>query len=114
MATKVCTMCDREKPLTDFWKATKGAQGRQAQCKNCQREYRQKRHNDNPNLWRESKLRREYNLTLDDYFTLFALQDNKCAICGREANEDGRSLAVDHDHDTNRVREFSALVVIEE
>lgn len=31
-------------------------------------------------------------------------QDHKCAICGKHANEQKKSMAIDHDHNTGKVR----------
>ena len=104
MATKVCTMCEQDKPFEDFWKASKGKFGYQAQCKDCQRDYRRQRHTENPDLWRVGNLKRNYNLSLEEYRDLFIVQNNACAICERTTNSDGRSLAVDHDHETGEVR----------
>lgn len=42
-------------------------------------------------------------LTLVEYRTLLKRQGGKCAICGN-INENGRRLAVDHDHKTRNVR----------
>lgn len=51
---------------------------------------------------------RQYGLTCDQYDAMFAEQDGLCAICGQpeRALERGRirKLAVDHDHETGRVR----------
>ncbi len=44
-----------------------------------------------------------YGLTPDDYARMLSLQDGGCAICGR-APKPGKSLAVDHCHQTGRIR----------
>jgi hypothetical protein len=58
---------------------------------------------------RRSLLKKKYDLTLEEYDLLFEQQDGKCAICGKEEtakhhNGTLRSLAVDHNHDTNQIR----------
>jgi len=58
---------------------------------------------------RTSELKRKYNLSLDDYDTMFIIQNGKCALCHqpeRIKNNDGsvRQLAVDHDHLTGKIR----------
>ena len=40
----------------------------------------------------------------DDYEFLFISQNGKCAICGKVQEELGKSLAVDHNHETMEVR----------
>jgi hypothetical protein len=47
-------------------------------------------------------LTRRYGLTIDQYRVLLDRQGGKCAICG--GNENGRRFAVDHCHDTGRIR----------
>lgn len=49
-------------------------------------------------------LRRTYNLTLEEYNSMYEQQDGLCAICGKPDEVNGRRLAVDHDHDTEEVR----------
>ena len=43
------------------------------------------------------------SFTKNDYDDLSALQNGVCAICGGE-NENGKSLSIDHDHETGKVR----------
>ena len=49
-------------------------------------------------------LKNVYGITLDDYNKMFNKQEGKCAICQRHQNELTRTLCVDHDHKTNKVR----------
>jgi len=59
---------------------------------------------------KDAKLQKTYQITLDDYNMLLKSQNNACAIC--KTHEDymdrkkgiKRSLAVDHDHLTGKVR----------
>lgn len=43
LKTKVCTKCDKEKPLDQFNKLIRGKGGRRAQCKTCDHRYREQR-----------------------------------------------------------------------
>lgn len=45
---------------------------------------------------------RNYGITLDHYNELLARQGGACAIC--HENKDVRNLAVDHCHETGKVR----------
>lgn len=45
----------------------------------------------------------KYGLTEEEYKKLFASQNNKCAICGCEFNENNKGF-VDHSHINNEVR----------
>jgi hypothetical protein len=52
---------------------------------------------------RSAWLRRRYGITIADYDALLATQDGVCAACGGK-DQNGRRLAVDHCHETGRVR----------
>ena len=48
---------------------------------------------------------KKHGITLDRYNDLFAQQKGKCAICGtHESQLSKKGLAIDHDHETNKVR----------
>jgi RNA polymerase-binding transcription factor DksA len=49
-----------------------------------------------------SRLKREYNLSVQDYQRMFKEQAGVCAICGQEIKES--DCHIDHDHKTGRVR----------
>ena len=70
-----------------------------------QREWRQR----NPDLAKNSDLKRCYKITLATYETMLDTQGGKCAICKgpeRTRDKDGgpRRMPVDHDHKTGKVR----------
>lgn len=51
---------------------------------------------------RKSHLKRNYNLTLEDYNQLLKQHGGVCAICNQLPER--RKLAIDHDHKTGRIR----------
>lgn len=51
---------------------------------------------------RKSILKNKYNLTWEEYEEMFEEQNGVCAIC--KGTEEGRMLAVDHNHTTGEVR----------
>jgi len=51
--------------------------------------------------WR--RLKSNFGITKEDYETLFEAQHGVCASCGK-SEPNGRRLAVDHDHDTDKIR----------
>lgn len=51
---------------------------------------------------RGSKLHKKYKINSWNYAGMFQRQGGKCAICG--GNNGGKSLCVDHDHATGKVR----------
>jgi hypothetical protein len=79
--------------------------------KSAQARYREKY----PDRLRNAYLKKQYGITVEQYEEMLAAQGGACAICGR--TEDGihprtgkpRRLAVDHCHDTGRVRGLLCL-----
>ena len=49
-------------------------------------------------------LKRKFNLTHREYEQLYQNQNGLCAVCGESEMVDGRHLAVDHDHETEKIR----------
>lgn len=57
-------------------------------------------------LGRSSKLKRLYGISLDEYSAMLVKQDYSCAICSSKdsGRRDVLNFAVDHCHDTNKIR----------
>jgi len=53
--------------------------------------------------YRKCMLKRRYGITLEQYEAMLESQNGKCAICKGDCLT-GRNLAVDHDHETGKVR----------
>lgn len=69
------------------------------------RQYQREYYIRNRQRWREGHLRRSYDITQDEYDALAKAQNFSCKICGKPADEEPfGKLAVDHCHDTGRVR----------
>ena len=81
-------------------------------------EYRRKRHENNPEKElernrqyyienrereRERSLKRNYNLSREDWLGIWESQDGECAICGQSFTKQSNAN-VDHDHETDEVR----------
>jgi single-stranded DNA-specific DHH superfamily exonuclease len=59
----------------------------------------------NKERYRENKLKRNYNITLDDYDKMLQEQNGCCAICFVKAEDErNKILVVDHNHLTGEVR----------
>ena len=54
--------------------------------------------------YRNATLKRKYNITLEEYNVMLNNQGNGCAICHKTEKENGKMLAVDHSHETNKNR----------
>jgi hypothetical protein len=59
-------------------------------------------HNNKENV-KDTYLQTNYGITLEDYNFLLEDQNKKCKICNSECST-GKSLAVDHNHETGKVR----------
>jgi hypothetical protein len=80
-AAGLCVTCGGEKERRDVQR-----------CNECNR-----KNNDRV-------LERRYGITRDEYEELKAGQGHKCALCHTDLAGLGRSVHVDHDHDTGEVR----------
>jgi hypothetical protein len=103
---KLCTKCKSEKPLSSFYLRSDTGKYR-SHCNDCQSLYCKKRwpliKQRHLLVSRKYSLKKNYGITLEEYFRLNAAQDGKCKICGKR-NVCGRDLAVDHNHKTGKVR----------
>ena len=112
-----CTKCKVEKDSTSFRNDIKKRNGKRSICRQCDlkadkrtpeqerkrvREYRKK----NPDKLyisnRRTKLKRAYGLTLEDYELILKEQKGVCLICKSPPSK--KMLAVDHCHNTGKVR----------
>lgn len=131
--TKKCTKCTTEKPLVEFSPSKQGKFGVFCYCKKCSsalateryhkdivksrakmRENRLKnpekarlncrnQYHKNKNKHKNYSLKK-YNIDLNDYNEILKNQNNCCAICKNPQSDFIKSLAVDHDHKTGRIR----------
>ena len=54
---------------------------------------------------KEQRLKRRYNMTLEEYNTMLLQQENKCVICLKEFDDNTfNKPQVDHNHQTGEVR----------
>jgi len=118
---RICTSCGEAKEETSgFYRNGGKRKGYNAICKICRfkqqqvyynkhkeeylirtRKYRSERLEHYKITQRNLNLRKEYGLTREDYNKMFEDQKGRCAICQKEWH---KTLLVDHDHKTRRVR----------
>jgi hypothetical protein len=67
--------------------------------------YREKFHHKNFDANRKYWLRKSYGLTLEEFQSMWDQQNGKCAICGKDLVF-GKETHVDHDHDSDVVRDL--------
>lgn len=110
MLTKICTLCNEEKPLEAFHKDKRNKSGRTARCSSCrtaiQIAFQNKQKSEKPEhykRWRKSNnYFSKYGLTLEQVETKLYQQSYICAVCNDTLTE----YAVDHCHSTGRVRDL--------
>ena len=107
---KKCIRCKKEQELSCYGKRKGALDGHKNKCKSCFTEISKLSHLANPTLRKREWLKRTYNITLEQYEDMFKSQNNQCKICGRKETsinhytKQPRALAVDHCHDTLKVR----------
>lgn len=122
--TKTCIICKKAKPLTEFYTGGSHATRKCISCISKLRsetymsqaeeinKKRRQKYINNPDILRARRLKRAFNMTLEDYDNMFKKQGGVCVICGkppegidkRGKTERPRKLEVDHNHKTGKVR----------
>ena len=83
----VCKSCGVDKPRKDFSQ-------KQVRCNPC-------RSAKNRHSHRARHLKNTYGITPEDYDEM---AKDGCNLCGKKRESNGRNLAVDHDHETGKLR----------
>lgn len=107
-----CTKCDEFKLVDEFPKNKKTYLGVGGDCKSCRNSYKKIQYSLDPKIRqtisessRKWHLSKKYQLTIEDYNSLVAEQNNRCAICFSLFNLlEGRKPPVDHCHSTGKIR----------
>lgn len=103
MALKTCEKCGVQQDTNDYYKKETTLDGLDPWCKKCVRR-KFKILNLNGRSQRKSHLKRNYKLTLKEYDQLFHKQCGYCYICLTHQDKLKKKLAVDHCHQTGKVR----------
>jgi hypothetical protein len=134
MLFKICTQCGVEKEVSKFSKHKYGKDGLRSSCKSCDsidfkkwlkinkekqkisiKNWKNKNRKqliktekiwlqDNPDYHRRLHLKKTYKISLENYNNLLKSQNGVCAICGQIEKINNRSLSIDHDHVTGKIR----------
>lgn len=105
---KLCQRCGCEKPEDEFRPMSRNGKNKnylRSYCRPCDSEYERVARRDYRKNW---QLKKAYGITLDEYREMFDRQNGLCAICelpeADSTNGVAHLLAVDHDHETGKVR----------
>jgi len=110
---RLCSVCNIEKPLTDYFKRKRNKDGYFKQCKECaQKGHKLKYKTDEVYRKRRiqntiaSKRKQWYNISRDEFKELFESQNGCCSICSIELDGSRKGLLghLDHCHITKKVR----------
>lgn len=103
----VCTTCNIDKPVDDFYKRNDRPTKRTSSCKKCRREKQQKYWS--PKQQKNYRLLKQFGISIEEYKSMLEDQNYLCKICNKP--ETARSnvgrikdLAVDHCHKTGKIR----------
>jgi len=108
--SKVCGICGKRKPLKEYPISKARKDGRLQKCKLCHSEYSKKWKQSNREAYlltqRRCRLKKAYNITLEEYDSLLKEQGKVCAICKSPINKGGadKAMPVNHCHKTGEVR----------
>jgi len=101
---KQCCECKEIKLEQEFYKRNDVRSGLSYRCKKCHNSKNDRDRKKIPDKYRNTQLMAKFNMSLDDYNKLFQEQNGCCAICGKHQSELKKSLGVDHDHTTGKIR----------
>jgi hypothetical protein len=101
---KTCSKCKIEKNIGNFYKDKQKSDGFGSQCKKCIDKSVKNYVKLNRKKVRWHSIKYTSGLSKEQYGELMILQENRCALCGKNEEENGKLLCVDHDHNTNYIR----------
>lgn len=99
---KKCTKCKLKKYYRDFQMDSSRASGFNAMCRDCVSTRDKKTYALSPEKKQQYYLKATYDMKVSDWQELYIKQKGLCASCGEPPTP--RGLAVDHDHNTKKVR----------
>lgn len=106
---KKCYKCGITKPSEAFCKNKTQRDNLACECRACQKVYRtqalEKDYLGTRLKQRKNNLKQMFGMSIEEYDEKLNKQDGVCKICGLECVS-GKRLAVDHDHETGKIRDL--------
>lgn len=101
---KRCYKCKEFKSVDEFYRSNKVYY--QKECKVCNRERKYRWHHteEGKRSSMNTKLKRRFGISVEEYDEMLKNQKGMCLICGKYQCSQGHNLAVDHDHRTGKIR----------
>lgn len=104
--TKHCNKCNTTKRREDFTKCRRAKDGLYSICKTCKR--KAERDWRTPEKTKQYNLKKDFDMTPEDYKKMLDKQKGVCAICNQPETtvrcDKVQSLSVDHCHATGTIR----------
>ncbi|TXH10531.1 MAG: hypothetical protein E6R04_05130 [Spirochaetes bacterium] len=96
----LCTKCEEPRDDSEFYRDKSKKLGFNQPCKKCHRELRRE-------YKRKAKVKEKLKrrgITEVQFKAMLEAQNHACAICRKPASTQEKSLHIDHDHKTGKVR----------
>lgn len=93
-----CSICGVYKKWSEFHKQANEKTKHRPTCKKCLAKKRCLKKE------KDRHLRKKYGINLTEYNQMLDDQHHGCKICGKDKQQNGKDLAVDHCHSTGKVR----------
>jgi hypothetical protein len=108
MPSKKCTGCKETKDIALFVADHRITSKVGSKCKACMAviNERNRKLRGTTDTERNTRYKKKYGITLEQYEEMLIEQDSQCAVCGKTEQENTKRLAVDHCHKTGRVRKL--------
>lgn len=123
ITTKKCSICKRNRFVSNFNKCSHHKDGLDTRCKECKAKQAQKRYwinieqsrkkgvkhqrrfrKNNPDSAKRTRLKSKYGLTLEQHKQTYIDQNGCCPICKTPVPYD--NIKTDHNHSTEQVRDL--------
>lgn len=104
METKICTKCNLDKPLTEYYKDSQKSSGYRPDCKDCNKIRTSAYAKNNRQKMNFNNMKYKTGITKEQYEEILNQQNDLCRICNITEEENGKRFSIDHCHTTGYIR----------